>query len=131
MARRNHPWHQQTVAKVEAGKQEVGFGEAVDLAGVLGVSLDRLSWASEETRETGLLDGAIAAVRLAWHEASDAVMRLQASLAAGERALESARKSKYERVRLTAGELETEMEQSSLEIALSDGLARYENPEES
>jgi transcriptional regulator with XRE-family HTH domain len=130
MTARRWPWRQQTVTRVETGRRTVRLGEAKAAADILGVTLDRLLWPSAEATEVAMTDDAIARVRIAWHEASDATVRLLAALAYGERTLVTAQASKYERVRRVAGELDAEIKDSSLESAVADGLARYEDPEE-
>lgn len=55
MVERGWPWHQSTVYRTESGRQPLKLGEAVDLAQILGVSMDRLAGIapdiSEEARE--------------------------------------------------------------------------------
>lgn len=43
MAERGWKWSQSTVWSVESGKRPLRYGEAVDLCGILGISLDQLS----------------------------------------------------------------------------------------
>lgn len=55
MVERGWPWHQSTVYRTESGRQPIKLGEAVYLARILGVSVDRLAGVtpdiSEEARE--------------------------------------------------------------------------------
>lgn len=37
MAEAGHPWHQQTVGRIESGRQALRLGELVDLAAIFGV----------------------------------------------------------------------------------------------
>jgi transcriptional regulator with XRE-family HTH domain len=130
MTTRGWPWRQQTVTRVETGRRTVRLGEAHAAADILHVTLDRLLWPSAEATEVSLTDDAIGRVRRARHEVSDATFRLLASLAYGERTHAQMEQSKYKRVRDTAAELRNEIDQSSLEIAVGDGMARYEHPED-
>lgn len=43
MSRRGFRWHQTTVARIEAGTQQLDFGEASAIAGIFAVPLDSLA----------------------------------------------------------------------------------------
>lgn len=87
MSARGHGWHQQTVARAEAGTQPVKFAEAASLAEILGVPLDRFTWTSPEAAAArflaesrdrvvaaaGAVTGAAAALLRARHDAGVAV----------------------------------------------------------
>jgi transcriptional regulator with XRE-family HTH domain len=68
MSERGHPWHQSTVGRVESGIQLVRFGEASDLAAVLGTTMARLTWSSEEASTVFLLGRSVDTARKA-HDA--------------------------------------------------------------
>ena len=42
MRERGHPWQQQSISRVESGARALSINEAIDLADILGVSLERL-----------------------------------------------------------------------------------------
>ena len=70
MNERGHAWHQQTVVRVEAGRQPVRIGEAEDLAKILHTSLDRLTWTTQEASAALFLDSVIARTEGAWEKIS-------------------------------------------------------------
>lgn len=128
MSARGHSWYQSTVFKTEHAERRTDALEVHDLAEVLGVSIERLYWPGAEVAELALADRAIVMVRDAWRETSEAVFRLLRTLAAGERAADTARASMYQSVRNAATELDTEIVASSLDSAVSDGMARHQEP---
>jgi transcriptional regulator with XRE-family HTH domain len=84
MAERGHSWHQQTVGRVEDGARPVRFAEAEDLAAILGAPLDRLTWASGESRVVEYLNQAASSVTAAHEAVADSVRRLLGAVAAVE-----------------------------------------------
>jgi transcriptional regulator with XRE-family HTH domain len=126
MSHQGWPWHQQTVYKVENGKQGVGFGEATDLAAILGVSADRLTWSGPEANEAALVDRATAILRQSWEEAAGAIVRLHAARAGADRTLGHSEDSKYARVREACGDLRNELDAATLDAAVDEGMARWE-----
>ena len=114
------PWHQTTVVRIESGVQSLGFGETVDLAQVLGVTTDRLTWAGPESSESALVAGARHRLRESWQEAAGAVARLRAARDGAERSAASGSNSKYSRVRDAAGALAEELREATLESALAE-----------
>ena len=50
MVARGWPWHQQTVTRVETGRRMVRLGEAKAIAEILEMSLDQLTWPTEDAR---------------------------------------------------------------------------------
>ena len=121
MSERGWPWHQQTVYKIENGKQGVGFGEAADLAGIFGVTTDRFTWTGPETLAATLLANAAGTLRQSWREAADAVARLHAARATAGRLIAEHRDSSYPRVRDAARGLADELGDTALEGALAEG----------
>lgn len=131
MSARGWPWYQQTVYKLETGRQAgVSLGEATDLAEILGISVDRLTWAGEETAETGLVDLAASDVTAAFNEASDAVAGLLAARARAESTLKSAQGSTYQRVRDAAADLENVLAEADPGRVVAEGEARYAGEED-
>lgn len=131
MKERGHRWHQQTVGRIEADQQKVSFEEAADLAAVLRVSMDRLTWAGPEANEVAMIDSTVVTLRSAWRETALAHARLIAARSSSGRVLEQSRASKYERARLAAEDIAAELEACTLETALDEGDRLYENPEDS
>lgn len=43
MAERGWPWHQSTVYRIESGRQAIRLDEAIDVAAILGATLDQLA----------------------------------------------------------------------------------------
>jgi transcriptional regulator with XRE-family HTH domain len=60
MNERGHTWHQQTVGRIEAGRQSARIGEAEDIAAILKTSVDRLMWTTQEASAGIFLDMTIA-----------------------------------------------------------------------
>jgi transcriptional regulator with XRE-family HTH domain len=127
MAERGWDWWQSTVFKIERGDRRTEATEAHDLAAVLGVPIDRLFWPGPEQSEMGLADRAIGSLRQSFGEAAWAIARLIAAQKAAGSALQSARESRYERVRQAAGELEAEIAACTVDAAADEGTARFES----
>jgi transcriptional regulator with XRE-family HTH domain len=123
-------YYQSTVYKVEHGERKVSAGELVDLAAVLKTSLDRFTWTSAEANETAMVYDAAATLRGRWEEAAVAVRRLLAARTRGERMLASSGGSTSPRVRAALAELAADLRDRGLDEAVDEGIARYENPEE-
>lgn len=120
MQERGWLWHQTTVVRIEAGRQSLGFGETVDVAYILGVTTDRLTWAGPEASESALVAGAHGRLREAHRETADAAARLNAARSAAERTVEERAASKYSRVRDAARALAEELGSATLETALGE-----------
>ena len=126
MRERGHSWHQTTVARVEAGRQPPGLGETVDLAAILGVTVDRLTWPGPEAAEHALIARAAGALRTAWRETAAGSARLQAARESAERTAAERAKSRYPRVRDAARGLAEELGDCTLQGALAEGAAMLE-----
>jgi transcriptional regulator with XRE-family HTH domain len=126
MAERGWPWHQATVYRVETGKQPVRFDEAVDLADLLGVTLDRLTWAIGEAAEEELTIFAIASLRERMQEAAVAVARLSVARTVAESRAKAAADSDYPHIRELASGIEQDVQAADLDavLALTDILWR-------
>jgi transcriptional regulator with XRE-family HTH domain len=123
MRDREWPWHQTTVVRIEAGRQSLAFGETVDVAHILGVTTDRLTWAGPESSEWGLVSASHGRLREAWQETADAAAQLHAARSAAERTVAERRDSKYSRVRDAVRGLAEEIESATLETALEEAQA--------
>lgn len=130
MTDRDWTWHQNTVYRVEAGKQEISYGEVKDIAAILGVRVMDLEWSGPEANAAALVDRTTWILHRDADEAADALMRLHAARSSAERALEEARRSKYPRVRERAEELEAELADATLENVIAAGEARWEQERE-
>lgn len=130
MAARGWKWHQSTVYKVEHGTRRTEAFEVADLAEILGVPMGHLFRPPAEVNEAAMVDSAIAMVRREWHNAVEAVVRLERARAWAGRTLGQSGGSKYQRVRDTCAELVAELEEKTQEAAYEEGVYRYENPEE-
>jgi transcriptional regulator with XRE-family HTH domain len=120
MKDRGWPWHQTTVARVEGGRQPVGFGEVVDLAQILGVTPDRFTWSGQEAGERDHAAAASARLRGAWREAALAAARLEDARDAAARTAERAAKSAFPRVRDAARGIREDLADSTLGQALAE-----------
>ena len=126
MTERGIPWHQQTVTRIEAGQQQVRFGELMALAAVLETSLDRFTWTSPEAGATEYVYSAgTRVVRLA-ETVSDSVFHLLLALAAAERTLEMTKDSEYPRVQEARRDTADRVEMYDLDAAVDEGIRRYE-----
>lgn len=86
MAERGHLWHQQTVGRAEAGQQQIRFAEAVALARIFGVALERFTWASGDANAIDWLDMHADRLRGCF---SDTARAVAAQISAGELAKRS------------------------------------------
>lgn len=132
MAERGWSWHQATIYKVETGKQFVRLDEALDLADLLGVTLDRLTWAIGETAEEELVTLAITSLRERMQEAAVAIIRLRVAQGMAEGRAAAAADSDYPHVRELGSDLEEDLRSVDLDAVF--GLAsilwrRYKQPE--
>ena len=76
MAARGWPWRQQTVTRVENGQRMIRFGEAMALASILGVSLNRFTRPVSEVIEVEKIRAASARLRASCEAVVAAVCRL-------------------------------------------------------
>ena len=130
MKARGHPWHQATVHRVETGVQPVSLKEATGLAAILGVPLDRLTWAAGEVADRLLAEAAIGRLREAAEEAADSLARLRAAQDSAKRAARDAGKSKYPRVREAAAAIKEELDDVTVENVLTESERRWDDMRE-
>ena len=121
MAERGWSWHQATVYRVETGKQPVRFDEALDLSDLLGVTLDRLTWAIGEAAEEELASFAITSLRERLQEAAVVVARLRVARVVADRRAKAAADSEYPHIRELASGIEQDLRSANLNAVL--GLA--------
>lgn len=126
MRERGHPWHGQTVGKVERGEQPVRWPEAESLAQLLGTSLDRLTWNSEEASAAEFLYARSASLRRSGHAVAEAVMRLLADRAGAQQAAGQMAADERGHVAEAREDLLAAMAEWDLEGAVAEGEAKYE-----
>jgi transcriptional regulator with XRE-family HTH domain len=125
MNEREHPWHQQTVGRVEAANRKVQFREAVDLAEILETSLDRLMWSSAEANAVESLYTASTRVRRSAKAVSDAVLMLLLDRGGAERALKRVRRES-KRVAAAREDVAGSLAECGLQSAVETGVRRWE-----
>lgn len=118
MTERGWPWHQSTVYRVETGKQPVRFDEALDLADLLGVTLDRLTWAIGEAAEEEVARHAIDGLRERMQKAAVAITWLRIAQEAAKSRTAIASNSDYPHIRELADEIQRDLQSVSLDAAL-------------
>ena len=97
MTERGYPWHQQTVGRVEAGRQSVRFAEIEQLARILQTSLDRFTWTQPEAGATEYIYSAGTRVVRCAEDVAHAVHLLLHALASAERTLTMTADTPYPR----------------------------------
>jgi hypothetical protein len=118
MTERGWPWHQSTVYRVETGKQPVRFDEALDLADLLGVTLDRLTWEIGQAAREEQVTRNISSVREAMQEAAVAVARLRYERLTAGIAARGTADSDYPSVRELGVGLAEDLQSVTLDAAL-------------
>jgi len=126
MAERGHPWHQSTVYRVESGRQTVRFGEAADLAEILGTGVARFTWTSPEALVADFVTEAGARLHKSGSAVADAVAGLLAARAYAERVLAAHEGSRYPRVQEARKDLARRTELYDPAGCAAEGERRYE-----
>jgi transcriptional regulator with XRE-family HTH domain len=126
MTERGHPWHQQTVGRVEAGRQSLRAGELEALADILRTSIDRFTWGSAEASETEFVYRAGARLNQRYEAVAEAVTHLIAEGVIAERVTEQHKGSEHERVREACEDVARRAEEYSLQAAIDAGIWRYQ-----
>jgi transcriptional regulator with XRE-family HTH domain len=129
MADRGWQYYQSTVYKIEHGERKVSFGEAVDLAAILKVTLDRFTWTGAEANESGMADRTFGLLHQAFEEAVTAAARLAGARAGAEYTLTVLKDSKYPRTRKTCEALAAELDAATIDAAVAEGAARHKKLE--
>lgn len=119
-------WHQSTTARVEDGAQRLRLDEAEIVARVLGIPVNRLTWATGEAAEVMLAERAMGRLHEAFTGSADATARLHAARAGARSTLRTLAASGSERAREAARSLEDELAASTVRAATAEGKARYE-----
>jgi transcriptional regulator with XRE-family HTH domain len=126
MTERGHPWHQQTVTRVEAGRQSVRFGELEQLAEILRTSVDRFRWTQPEASATEYVYSAGTRVVRSADDVANAVCRLLGDLAAAERTLAMTEETPYPRAQEARRDTAERVKAHGLDDAVDEGIRRYE-----
>ena len=127
MTARGWQWHQSTVARVESGQQSLRFAEAEALVEILRMTLDRLTWYSAEGTEMHLAAGHHGRLRESWSNAKTAIAQLEAARTSALDGVKRWQGSQYERVRLSARGLAEELEVSTVESAVAEGIEAFKH----
>ena len=130
MRDRGHPWHQPTVHRVELGRQPVEIPEAIGLAAILGVPLDRLFWLTGENAAQAVAEQAVTRLRESAEQAAASLARLYAARHSAELAAREGGKAKYGRVRGTVRAIEGELEDATVQNVLAESSRRWEDMRE-
>lgn len=88
MSKRDIKWLQQTVGRVESGRQALRLAELVALAAIFGVPIERFTWKPADARAADWLDMAANRLRGAFEDTVRAVVVQQSAEALAERAIE-------------------------------------------
>lgn len=119
-------WHQSTTARVEGGQQPLRLDEAQVLASVLGVTVERLMWATGEAAEVAIGEQAIGMLRRAWDDAATAIGVLHGAIAGARVTARSLARSESEKTATTLRALTGELGDATVRAAVTEGKARYE-----
>jgi transcriptional regulator with XRE-family HTH domain len=126
MTERGYAWHQQTVGRVEAGRQSVRFGEIEQLAEILKTSVDRFRWTQPEASATLYIYSAGTRVVRSAEDVANAVERLLGDIGAAERTLTMTADTPYPRAQEARRDTVTRVEAYTLDYAVGEGVRRYE-----
>ena len=129
MTERGYPWHQQTVGRVEGGRQSVRFGEIEQLAEILRTSVDRFRWTQPEAGATQFVYSAGTRVVREAEKVSECVFRLLLALDGADRALTQTEDSEYPRVQEARVDTAERVKMYDLDAAVDEGVRRYEERE--
>lgn len=125
MTKQGHVWYQQTVGRIESGQQQMRFAEAVALAEILHVTLDRLTWPTPEASSVGLLNKAADAIRQSHEKIAAAVQYGLAGATTARRLLGQTEGDESKRVQEARTEVMDELERFSVNEALEEGARRH------
>jgi len=129
MTERGISWRQNTVGRVEAGRQPARFAEIEALAEILHTSIGRFSWQSAEASATEMVYAAGARLRQRYEQVAQAVHELLAVQEAAERVIAEHRESEWERVREAVRDVTARLGDYSLSKAVAEGTRRAEDPD--
>ena len=119
-------WHQQTAGRIEAGRQSVRYWEAVDLAAMFHVPLERFRWGSAEANEAEFVRLAGTRVRRQYEVVADAIHEHKANIAAAQRTLARPPQSNGSLVKSAREDVAERIKEYSLDAAIDEGIRRYD-----
>lgn len=125
MTAHGHRWFQNTIYRVEAGKQEVSLKEAVTLAAILGAQIADLTRPGPEAAEVVRVEHAHASLRRNWAAAATAVDGLATAREEAEKIASQAARSEHESVRKAGAALAADLER----MTLASAAGTAEHPE--
>jgi hypothetical protein len=117
---------QSTVARAEAGKQALRLAEAVDLAAILGTTLDELTAPTPEADAAETVLRAAADLQTCGHAVSRAVAALLTAREQAGEALKSSEDTRWGRVRALREVLAEDYDLYTLEGSVEHGKTRHE-----
>lgn len=126
MSKLGVPWHQQTIGRVESGKQKVRATQLAALARILRTSMERFMWTGPEANATEYVYAAGTRLKLQYETVADAVKMLIIAGSTAERVAASMKDSEYEHVRQAVADVEARLEECTLDNAVNAGIGRYE-----
>jgi transcriptional regulator with XRE-family HTH domain len=128
MRGRGRPWYQSTTGRVESGKQPATYADAVALAAIFGVTLERFRWKPGEGNAIDMLDMAADRLRHAFHETARTIAAQRSAEALAGRALDDSSQYKHPRVLDARESLEQTIEEyGPVESAVAEGNRIYES----
>lgn len=125
MTERGHPWHQQTVGRVQSGAQPLRAAELIALAEIFGTTLDRFTWSTPESDTVDMMlrrGGVLAPLS---ENVSDAVELLLAARADAEETLAATEGSEWPRVLDFRPGLAERVARYTLDAAIAEGVRHY------
>ena len=131
MAVRGWPWRQQTVTRLENGQRMIRFGEAIALASILGVSLDRFTRSVSEALEVEKIRATSARIRESCEAVAAAVCHLLDAQRTAERLQTlNGQVQGDDFVEVALVELRGWMRECSVDKAILEGRRRFKELDE-
>jgi transcriptional regulator with XRE-family HTH domain len=129
MAARGFTWYQQTIRRVESGRQSVKLEEAGALAEILGVPVHLFLLPPAETQATEALYAIRFGVIQAHEAVSAAVLAFLDAVSAAEHRAAMFGSSDSDRVKEAREEVLAATEEYDIDSAVAEGIRRYEEGE--
>jgi transcriptional regulator with XRE-family HTH domain len=120
------PWHQSTVHRLESGKQAVSLGEGVDLAVILGTTIDGLIQPAPEADAAEKVLNASASVENSADIVSEAVRVLLGARADAEKLFAATEGTPWPHVDALRQNLAEIAGMHTVEAAVAEGIRRYQ-----
>ena len=123
---RGVPWHQQTVGRIETGRQQTKVAEAEVLADLFEVPLGRLLIPSAEAAAETAIYGSGSRLRQHHEAVAQAVDALLTEHEMTARLLARYDGTEWERVRDACDDVRARMRTYALDPAIAEGVGRFE-----